>query len=191
MQKIIIASNNKNKVIEAKSILEGYEIITLKDVGFVHELVENEKSFKENAISKAKQVSKFSKIPCIADDSGLEIDALGGFPGTMTKRWMNGSDHDRNLKIIQMLDGLKKNDRKCKFICALAFCWNDITIFEIGKIDGYISTVPKGKNGFGFDEIFELKDGRTLAELSIDEKNQISARKIAFEKLSTKIKNII
>ena len=123
----------------------------------------------------------------IADDSGIEIEYLDGFPGVFTKRWNDGTDRDRNLGIIKKLDGLKKEDRKITMITAIALAQNEKTITTKGIIEGYVTEEPRGENGFGFDEIFEIGNGKTLAELSAEEKNKISARKRALEALKEKL----
>ena len=123
----------------------------------------------------------------IADDSGIEIEYLNGFPGVHTKRWMEGTDRQRNLAILDKLKGVPKEKRKITFITAIALTDGKDLITAEGKIDGYVSENIRGENGFGFDEIFELYDGRTLAELSSDEKNKISSRRKALEILKRKL----
>ena len=124
---------------------------------------------------------------CIADDSGIEIEYLDGFPGVCTKRWHNGTDRERNLALIEKLKGVPKDKRKIIFTTAIALSNGEKTICETGKIEGYVTEKPRGENGFGFDEIFELENGKTLAEMSSEEKNKISARKIALEKIRQKL----
>lgn len=123
----------------------------------------------------------------MSDDSGIEIDYLNGFPGVETKRWMEGTDRERNLAIIEKLKGVPKEKRKIRFITAIAVVNKDVIICEIGEIEGFVAENCRGENGFGFDEIFELANGKTLAELSSEEKNKISARKIALEKIKLKL----
>ena len=120
---------------------------------------------------------------CLADDSGIEIEYLDGFPGVFTKRWKAGSDRERNLEIIEKLKGVPKDKRKIKFITAIALSDGKNTTCETGIINGFVAEEVRGNNGFGFDEIFELENGKTLAELTEEEKNKISARKIALEKI--------
>ena len=114
---------------------------------------------------------------------------LDGFPGVFTKRWHKGTDRERNTALIQKLQGVPYENRKIKFVTALALSDGEKTVTAVGDVKGYVAEAPRGENGFGFDEIFELEDGRTLAELSADEKNQISARKNALENLKEKLKN--
>ena len=118
---------------------------------------------------------------CLADDSGIEIEYLDGFPGVYTKRWHKGTDRERNEAIIEKLKGVPHEKRKIKFTTAMALSDGKKTITAVAYICGFVAEYPRGKNGFGFDEIFELEDGRTLAELSSEEKNEISARKKSLE----------
>ena len=118
---------------------------------------------------------------CLADDSGIEIEYLDGFPGVYTKRWNKGTDRERNEAIIEKLKGVPHEKRKIKFTTAMALSDGKKTITAVAYICGFVAEYPRGKNGFGFDEIFELEDGRTLAEISSEEKNEISARKRAIE----------
>ena len=188
MEEIIIASSNKGKIEEAKEILKNYKIIPMKEIGIEIEVEEDQKTFKGNAIKKAETIAKAlnGKI-CIADDSGIEIEYLDGFPGVYTKRWHKGTDRERNLEIIEKLKGVPKEKRKISFITAIALSNGKKTICEIGKIDGFVAEEIRGENGFGFDEIFELENGKTLAQISQEEKNEISARRIALEKIRQKL----
>lgn len=209
MKEIIMASGNKGKIKEAQEILNEYKIVSKKELGIDIDVEENEKTFMGNAVKKAEEIAneiaKMQQIQnqkvyvntsseeiverklCIADDSGIEIDYLDGFPGVYTKRWHEGSDRDRNLAIIEKLKGVSKENRKVKFITAIAISDGIKTISEEAVINGYIVESPRGDNGFGFDEIFELENGKTLAELTQDEKNQISARRKALEIIKRKI----
>lgn len=112
------------------------------------------------------------------------------FHGVYTKRWHNGSDRERNLAIIDKLKGVPKEKRKVSFITAMAISNGKNTITSIGKIDGFIVENVRGNNGFGFDEIFELENGKTLAEISEEEKNLLSARRKVLELLNNEIKNL-
>lgn len=184
MEEIVIAPGNKGKIKEAQEILKGFKIVPMKELGIEIEVEEDQKTFQGNAIKKAETIAKLLKGKyCIADDSGIEIEYLGGFPGVITKRWHEGTDRERNLAIIEKLKGVSKEKRKISFVTAMAISNGKETICKIGKINGYVAQEVRGENGFGFDEIFELENGKTLAELSQEEKNTISARKIALEKL--------
>ena len=186
---IIFASGNIGKIAEAQEILNDYNVIPLKELGIDIDVEEDEETFEENAIKKAKEISKeLNGKMCIADDSGIEIDFLDGFPGVFTKRWHVGTDRERNLEIIKKLDGVKKKNRKMTFTTAIALAHGDKVITGVATINGYVAKSVRGDNGFGFDEIFELENGKTLAELTTEEKNKVSARKIALEIIKTKLK---
>lgn len=188
-KQIVMASGNKGKIREAQEILKDYEIIPMNEVGIDIDVEEDQDTFEGNARKKAETIAKtLNGKMCLADDSGIKIEYLDGFPGVNTKRWHNGTDRERNLAIIEKLKGVTKENRKVKFVTVMAISDGKNTIFATGVIDGYIAENPRGENGFGFDEIFELEDGRTLAEISAEEKNQISARKKALENLKGKLK---
>lgn len=188
-KQIVMASGNKEKIREAQEILKDYEIIPINEIGINIDVVEDQDTFEGNAIKKAEIIArKLDGKMCLADDSGIQIEYLNGFPGVNTKRWHNGTDRERNLAIIEKLKGVTKENRKVKFVTVMAISDGKNTIFATGVIDGYIAENPRGENGFGFDEIFELEDGRTLAEISAEEKNQISARRRALELLINKLK---
>lgn len=187
-KEIIIASGNKGKIKEAKEILKDFKIIPIKELGVNIDVEEDQDTFEKNAIKKATVISKeLGGKMCISDDSGIEIEVLDGFPGVYTKRWHSGTDRDRNLEIIHKLEGMSKEKRKVKFTTAIALAEGDKIITAVSCINGYVAENVRGENGFGFDEIFELEDGRTLAELSSEEKNKISARKRALEILKDKL----
>ena len=187
---IVMASGNSGKIKEAQEILKEYKIIPMKELGINIDVEEDKETFIENATKKAEAIAKeLNDKMCLADDSGIEIEYLDGFPGVHTKRWLNGTDRERNLAILDKLQGVPKEKRNIKFITAIALSDGNETISVEASIDGYVAETPKGENGFGFDEIFELEDGRTLAELSNEEKNEISARRKALEKLREKLTN--
>ena len=185
MKEIIIASNNKGKIKEAQEILKDYKIIAMKEAGINIDVEEDKDTFEGNAIKKAETISKIAQgKPCIADDSGIEIEYLNGFPGVHTKRWLDGTDRERNEAILEKLKGVvSKENRKVRFVTAIAISNGKKSDVVVEKINGYISDNIRGENGFGFDEIFELENGKTLAELSNAEKNEISARRKALNKI--------
>lgn len=185
---IVMASGNSGKIKEAQEILKEYKIIPMKELGINIDVEEDKETFIENATKKAETIAKeLDGKQCLADDSGIEIEYLNGFPGVHTKRWFNGTDRERNLAILDKLQGVPKDKRKIKFITAIALSDGNETISVEASIDGYVAETLRGESGFGFDEIFELEDGRTLAELSNEEKNEISARRKALEKLAEKV----
>ena len=188
MKEIIIASGNKGKIEEAKEILVDFKIIPMNELGINIEVEEDKNTFKGNAIKKAETIAKeLNGKMCIADDSGIEIEYLDGFPGVFTKRWHKGTDRERNLAIIEKLKDIPKEKRKIKFVTVIALSDGNNSICVEGIINGYVSETVRGENGFGFDEIFELENGKTLAELTKKEKNEISARKIALENLKQEV----
>ena len=189
VKELIVASGNQGKIKEVQSILKDYKVISIKEIGKDIDIEEDAKTFEGNAKKKALEISKIIKgKKILADDSGIEIPYLDGFPGVFTKRWFTGTDRQRNLEIIKKLEGVEKENRKVKFISAIAVAEDGKVITEVSTINGYITLEPRGTNGFGFDEIFELEDlGKTLAELSDEEKNMISARKKSLEKIKSKI----
>ena len=188
MKEIIIASKNKGKIEEVKQILKEYSIISMYQIGIDMEFSEDEETFQGNAIKKAETMSKrIDGKLCMADDSGIEIEYLNGYPVVKTKRCFDGTDRERNIFLLEKLKDIPKEKRKIKFTTAIAISNGNKTICESGSIYGYVSKETKGKNGFGFDEIFELPNGKTLAELSNVEKNEISARRIALEKIKKRL----
>lgn len=190
MKEIIVASNNKGKINEIQEIFGDYfKIVSIKDIGVEIDIEEDGKTFEENAIKKCKIISE--KIGderfVIADDSGLEVEALDGFPGVLTKRWFDGTDRERNLALISKLNEVSMENRRASFVTAIAIANFQNVYSELGILKGNLSKEPRGNNGFGFDEIFELENGKTLAELTDFEKNKISARRIALEKIRKSI----
>lgn len=185
MKKIIIATNNMDKIREIKEILNEYEILTLHDLKINIEFEENRNTFKGNALKKAKKIFELTNIPSIADDSGLCIDVFDGWPGVKTARFLgtNSTQEDRNNYIISKMKGKEGTERKAKVICDIAYVDIKNVIVVEASINGTIAKNKKGNNGFGFDCIFELSDGRTLAELTSKEKNALSSRRKALEKL--------
>lgn len=192
MKKIVVATNNFGKLKEIKEILKDYELISLKDLNLKVEIIENGKNFKENALKKAREVFKITDIPSIADDSGLCIDSLKGFPGINTARFLgdNATDDDRNNYILEKMKDKNDNERIAKVICSIAYVDNKNEYIVEGVIKGRIAYKKRGNNGFGFDPIFELENGKTLAELKSYEKNNVSSRKIALEKLEILLENV-
>ena len=188
-KEIVIASGNKSKIKEAQEILKEYKIIPMQELGIEREVEEDQETFFKNAIKKAETIAKeLDGKWCIADDSGIEIEYLNGFPGVYTKRWHEGTDRERNLAIIEKLKDVPKEKRKIKFITAIAISNIKDTVTAEAYIEGYVAENVRGDNGFGFDEIFELENGKTLAELSQEEKKKIRKKKKALELLKIKLK---
>lgn len=174
---MIFASNNLGKVKEVSNILK-MDIMSLKDIDKKININENKDTFLENAILKAKEIYKETGIPTLADDSGLEIDVLDGFPGVLTNRFLgdNKSDSLKNQEILKLMKD--KDNRICYFTCAIAYFDGVNLITKERKIKGIISEYENINEGFGFDSIF-LYNGKFLSDMSIDEKNEISPRKLA------------
>ena len=186
-KKIILASNNVGKITEVEEILTNYDILSQEQAGIRTEVVEDGSTFEENAVKKAKEIARLTGRPCIADDSGLCIDFLDGFPGVYTKRFLGeeATDKDRNEDILKRLHESPHEFRRAHFVCCIALALPNGQSFPFEKsLDGYISTARRGNKGFGFDEIFELENGKTLAEISQREKLTISSRRVALEALN-------
>ena len=143
MKEIIIASGNKGKIRETQDILNEYKIISMNELGINIDVEEDKNTFEGNAIKKAQTIAKkIGGKMCIADDSGIEIEFLDGFPGVLTKRWHSGTDRERNLAIIEKLKGVPKEKRKITFTTAIALSNGETTICEKGIIDGFVAENP-------------------------------------------------
>ena len=197
MKKIILASNNKGKIAEVKEILKdmNVEVISMKEAGLDVDIEENGSTFEENALIKAEAIMKMTGEITIADDSGLEVDYLNKEPGIYSARYMG---HDtcydiKNNAIIQRLEGVKGTDRSARFVCAMAVVFPDgKNIIARGTMEGLIADKPMGENGFGYDPIMYLPEyQKTSAQLSSEEKNKISHRGKALEKLKTQLQEYL
>ena len=186
---MIFASNNKGKIKEIKSIFSNEEIISLKEANVDIDVVEDADSFYGNALKKAKEIYELTRIPVIADDSGICIEAFEGWPGVLTHRFAGeeASDEDRNNIMVDKVNTVE--NKRAQVICNLVYYDGTNIIVGEGILNGNIVS-PRGTNGFGFDPIFELDSGKTLAELTSEEKNITSARYLAaldlHKKISTK-----
>lgn len=186
MEEIILATNNNGKIKELQEILKEYKLLSLKEANINIEIEEDKDTFEGNALKKAEEICKITNKTCIADDSGLCVDALDGFPGVYTARFLgeDATQEQRNNYILEKLKGTKKEERTAKVITCIAIVKpNGEEKTYVGELNGYIAENRRGNNGFGFDEIFELDNGKTLAELEKEDKNKISSRSIALEKL--------
>lgn len=184
--KIIIATGNNGKMKEIKSIFNNsdYEVVSMKEEGISADVDENGATFEENALIKAREIAKLSGHIVLADDSGLEVDALNKEPGIYSARYM-GEDTPysvKNASLIARLDGVEFEKRTARFVCAVAAVYPDGKELVVREtMEGYIGYEEKGKNGFGYDPIFYLKEfDKTSAEISLEEKNEISHRGKAF-----------
>lgn len=192
IKEIVAATNNKGKLKEIQEILKDFKILSLKDLNCDVEVEEDKNTFEGNSIKKARELSELLKKSCIADDSGLCIEEFKGWPGVKTARFLgeDASQTDRNNYILNKMKGLEKQKRKAKAVTVISIVDTEgKEIIARAEINGYISEAPRGDNGFGFDEIFELENGRTLAELSSEEKNEISSRRKALKLCLKKYKD--
>lgn len=182
MDKIVFATTNEGKVKEIKEILAGFpiEVVSMKEMNITADIEENGATFEENSLIKAREVSKLTGLPAMADDSGLEVDYLNGEPGIYSARYL-GRDTDYNYKnnyIIEKLKNAKDEERSARFVCVISLVLPDGREFiKKGVMEGRIAYEIKGENGFGYDPVFYLPEyGMTSAELSGEEKNKISHR---------------
>ena len=192
--RLIIASNNQNKIREIKKILQNKveEVISLKDAGIFVDVEETGKTFQENALLKATAIRNLLKdksFAVLADDSGLEVEALNGAPGIFSARFAgeNKNDSDNRKKLLTLLKNQK--NRKARFVCALVLInENDGKISVTATSDGEITEKETGGNGFGYDSLFYSYDlKKTFAEASDDEKNSVSHRARALLQLQKKL----
>jgi len=196
MRKLIFATGNAGKMKEIRMIMEGtgFEVLSMKEAGVNIDIEENGATYEENALIKARAVAAETGELVLADDSGLEIDYLGKEPGVQSARYM-GEDTSyriKNASLIQRLEGVPDEERTARFVCAIA------AVFPDGKelttratIEGRIGYEEKGSNGFGYDPIFYVPEfGKTTAELTEEEKNQVSHRGKALERMKEELKNL-
>lgn len=182
MKRMIFATGNENKMKEIREILGALplEILSMKEAGVSADIVEDGKTFEENALIKARAICKLAGEMVLADDSGLEIDYLNKEPGIYSARYMgeDTSYHIKNKSLIDRLEGVPDEKRTARFVCAIAAVFLDGKELVVrGTVEGIIGYEEKGENGFGYDPIFYLPErGCTTAELSPEEKNSISHR---------------
>jgi XTP/dITP diphosphohydrolase len=207
--KILLATTNEGKVRELRQLLKDkdldIEILSLKDMDKKLEVEEDKETFLENAIKKATSYAKFYKLPVIAEDSGLEVDALNGLPGIYSARFFDiklgkevlkevpenlSKDEKNNLKLLRLLEN--QTNRKARYKTALIFYNFDYGIWTEGVCEGQIAYKPEGNQGFGYDPIF-VPEGynKTMAQLTPEEKNKISHRGKAVSKLVEILKKVL
>ncbi len=181
--KIIVATSNEHKLKEIKEIFNDFNVVGLKKDYDPPE--ETGQTFCENALIKAKNIEHFGEI-ILADDSGLEVQALLGLPGVYSARYSGGSDFDNNKKLLEELKYI--GNRKARFVCCMVAIINKKIVSAEGVLEGTIAFESKGENGFGYDPIFiPIGYNNTLAELGSEIKNKISHRKKALEGIRKKI----
>ena len=186
MKTVVIASNNLNKIKEFRSILNipNVEFKGLKEIGFTDEIIEDGNSFFENALIKAKTISEKLNVIAISDDSGLEVEALNNAPGIYSARYAGGHDDEENNKLLlKNLKGIE--NRKARYVCNICLYYPDGKYVSVEDYCyGYIIDERKGSNGFGYDPYFYVDEyHKTLAQVSLEEKNKISHRAKALRKL--------
>jgi XTP/dITP diphosphohydrolase len=205
-RRLLVATRSRHKLRELRELLDlrHTELVSPDDVGIPDEPEEIGETFEANARLKARFYAWRSGLPTLADDSGLEVDALGGGPGVRTRRYAGptATDDENNAKLLRELAGLEPGARGARYVCALALALPDErgprgglgTVIRRGTCRGRIATAPRGTNGFGYDPIFEPASeppgGRTLGEWSAAEKHEISHRSRAARAMSPLLRRL-
>ena len=179
--KIVLATHNRDKCAEMEAIMSDMpiQLLTLNELPKIEEIIEDGKTLEENALIKAKTVHKITHLPAIADDTGLEVDALGGLPGIYSARYAgeNCSYSDNVNKLLKEMANIPPQKRSALFRTAIAYVDENMELTTEGVVEGVIIDVTKGIDGFGYDPVFYMQDmKKTYAEMSMNEKNQISHR---------------
>lgn len=203
MKRLVIASNNEGKIKEIKRVLANFpvEVLSLKDMGLDIDVEEDGLTFEDNAKKKSVEIYKElirrneSNFIVMSDDSGLEVDYLNGEPGVFSARYAgeHGNDKKNNEKLLLNLAGVSDDNRKARFVCQLALI-NDKNEYRTvrGTVDGYILEEEKGNGGFGYDPLFFYKPlNKSFGELTMEEKNEISHRGVALQKVKEIIKELL
>lgn len=197
MKKVIIASNNEHKISEIKKILSKFslDVLSLKEAGIYIDVEESGNTFMENAFLKANEIFKISKGNMVlADDSGLQVDALGGEPGIYSARFAgeHGNDKKNREKLLELMKGKTYGESTAHFVCAIVLIVDENTHIDVhGEVYGNIIEEERGTNGFGYDSLFYLEEyGKTFAEIDGDIKNIISHRGNALKKLEKEFSDI-
>lgn len=194
VKRILFATGNQGKMKEVREILAdlGVEVISMREAGVSAEIVEDGETFEENAVIKARTIMELTGEVTLADDSGLEIDALGGEPGVYSARYMgeDTSYHIKNNDLIRRLSQVPRQQRTARFVCSIAVAFPDGEIITTdGVIEGLIGYEEAGENGFGYDPIFVVPQlGCTTAQLSDEQKNEISHRGKALRKMKEELR---
>jgi len=186
--RILLATTNPGKLAELRQILgeQRIEVVGLTDSASTED-IETGSTFKENALLKARHYFNVARIPTIADDSGLEVEALGGAPGIFSARYggAGSGDDDRIAKLLEEMKDLRAQRRNARFVCAAAFVWEGGEKVFLNEVHGIILKSPRGSNGFGYDPVFLYHPlGRTFAELTASEKADVGHRGQAFRRLT-------
>ena len=194
--RLILASNNEGKIKEFSQILGeiDIEVVPLKQMGFDIEVVEDKETFIENAIKKATEICEICHEPVLADDSGLAVDYLKGAPGVYSARYSDpdASPEKNRIKLLEKLKGVPYEQRTARFICTLALAFPDGRLMTShGECEGIITKEQRGESGFGYDPLFYyLPFNKTFAELTPDEKNEVSHRGRAIRNLRDELRKM-
>jgi len=190
--KLVFASSNEHKVAELRAVLPSdITLMSLNDLQFREDIAETANTLEGNALLKARDIAELFSVNCFADDTGLEVDALGGAPGVYSARYAGPqrSDKDNIAKLLTELNSA--DNRKARFRTVIALIIDGQEILFEGSVEGEIRTEPKGNNGFGYDPIFEPENcGKTFAELKMEQKNARSHRARAMKKLIQHLQNL-
>ncbi len=197
MKKIVLATRNKGKIREMQALLKdfGVEVISAFDLPDVPEVVEDGETFFENSMKKAREIALATGITALADDSGLVVDALDGSPGVRSARYAgeNADDNMNNMKLLSDLEGVAPEKRTARFKCVMVlYDPSGAWISAEGTCEGVIAPEPSGSGGFGYDPVFFVPElGRSMAELTPEEKNAISHRGRAIKALRSQLPDFI
>ena len=195
LPKLLIATRNSGKLRELTDLLGEvpFELVSLNDVGVDMEVEETGDTFEENAALKAETYARLSGLLTLADDSGLEVDALNGEPGVRSARYAgdDATDADRIAFLLRKLENVPQERWSARFRCVIAVAWpGEPMRFHPGACEGMIVPEPRGSNGFGYDPVFLITQmNRTMAELTSDEKNGISHRSVAAQSAAKALSN--
>lgn len=195
--KVVLATHNQGKIREFQKILSeiGWDIISVSELGDIQEPEETGRTFEENALQKARYYANITQFPVLADDSGIIADILQNKPGIYSARYAgkHGDDKANNEKLIKDLSTFHGEDRRGHYVCVIALVWpNGKELTVRGTCEGIIRDFYQGTNGFGYDPLFYIPSlGKTMAELSIEEKNKISHRGHALQLLLNKLKTMV
>ena len=196
MKRLVVATRNNGKIIEINALLSGLvdQVSSAADFVDFPETVEDGATFEENALKKAREASRFSGLPALADDSGLVVDALNGRPGVYSARFagVGAGDAANNARLVEECSHIPAEQRQAAFVCVLAFVTPEgVEQLFSGRVSGQILSAARGDGGFGYDPLF-LVDGmaRSMAELTLAEKNSLSHRAQAFRKFREYLKTM-
>jgi XTP/dITP diphosphohydrolase len=198
--KVVVATRNRHKVREIAALLDevglSIELVPIDAVAPNVELVEDQDTFEGNALAKARQAAQACGMAAIADDSGIEVDALGGAPGVRSARWAGDpcDDTRNNQKLLRELEGVPAERRTARYRCAAVLVDPERRkeVVRSGACEGVVLASPRGQGGFGYDPLFFLPElGRTMAEIDLGQKNRLSHRAAAFRALAVAIRDLL